>query len=212
MAREKQNNQQEIDRQAEIDATVSEDKIADQSELIKQLMAAAKSGDQELVENLITKHNVDVNCFDSVGKTALHYASKHGQESVVRILLILDADINIQEKNANMSPLILAISYNQYSVVKQLLSHNSNCYLVSHRDGDATPLEESAFNIRFNENWDMVRLLLQTHKKLNVQTKEKIVTKIQDAFLYAVDMEYAKYSCLGEYENIVDQLDIPDLQ
>lgn len=211
---QKKKNQENTKKnaQTEIDIKASEDKISDQSELIKQLMEAAKGDDVTTVEHLIKEEKVGVDSFDHRGHTALHYASEYGKIDVVKKLLTLNADINIPEKITNMSPLRLAINYNQYLVVKELLLHDSSCYLESHENGSITPLATAAFNMEFDENWEMVRLLLQTHKKLDIYTAQEVVENIEDAFSCAVDREYAEYSYLDKYKNIVSELGVSDLQ
>ena len=51
------------------------------------LHSAAESGDTDKVKTLLEHGEVSVNCTDSIGKTALHYACAKGHLGVVRMLI-----------------------------------------------------------------------------------------------------------------------------
>ena len=65
-------------------------------------MRAVFKGHNCIVDALL-EHGADVNAIDTVGRTALHYASMTGRDRIVRLLLHYDADIcarSVQGYNA----------------------------------------------------------------------------------------------------------------
>jgi ankyrin repeat protein len=76
----------------------------------------------ELCEFLIAR-GADVNIRDKYGKTALHWSSQFGYQSIVELLVECGANVNTLD-NAGKSPLFDAIHYGRLQIVKFLLIHN----------------------------------------------------------------------------------------
>ncbi|KAI5816811.1 hypothetical protein BZA77DRAFT_55411 [Pyronema omphalodes] len=84
------------------------------------LLQASKVGKSEIVRILLDK-GVSVNLMDSMGQSALSWASRKGHDSVVKLLLQADG-ININSKDKiDRTALICASQYGHDSVVKLLL-------------------------------------------------------------------------------------------
>ena len=167
MAREKLENQ-DSNKQMEVDIKLSEDKVEDQSELIKQLMDAAKNGKIEKVKYLIEEKTVDVNSADDTKahNTALHHAAEHGQDIIIEYLIDSGAQKDVQDAMFGMTPLYLAVDYNQENAVKKLLYYGANCNIPS--KNDITPLHSAAQENNFNitkELKDEIDKTLQTQKE-----------------------------------------------
>ena len=128
----------------------------------EQLLAAAESGNADVVRTLLSR-GADVNAKDSDGDTALLIAIKRfGNADVVRVLLDKGADINREDRN-HRTPLWLAVSRNKADVVRALLDKgvNINATSVDYE----TPLMTAAF---FG-NEDVVRVLLEKNADVNAR-------------------------------------------
>lgn len=91
---------------------------------ITPLMAAAQTGDREIVKILLA-HNADVNIQNKAGATALMIAAKHGHKHVINTLLKHDADPTIKTKRGYTAA-IFAMGYKHYSIHEQLQSAENN--------------------------------------------------------------------------------------
>lgn len=200
----------ETDNKETVDTKTGESKVGDTSDLIKQLMDAAKSGDVTLVENLITNQNVDVNSTSRTGKTALHYASDYKNTGVIKVLLNLGADTTIQDTIAGMTPLMISINRGNKEAVNALLEYDNGCYKIS-TYSNVSPLNAAAYNIGLHEDWEMVEILLKQHQKLYPERNTKLAQKIEHAFYHAVEMENEIYSHGNKYVELVEELGLSDL-
>lgn len=59
----------------------------------KRWFEASVAGDEAAVEQLL-RHGIDVNAVDATTSTALHYATKHGHLSIMRLLIESGADLH----------------------------------------------------------------------------------------------------------------------
>ncbi len=67
------------------------------------------------------------------GETALHYASKSGNQTLVELLLDNKADPNIQSVSAKLSPLHEACIFGHPETIRMLVKHGANPYLMNDR-------------------------------------------------------------------------------
>ncbi|EXJ76315.1 uncharacterized protein A1O5_00823 [Cladophialophora psammophila CBS 110553] len=83
-----------------------------------------------VVQKLLSTGNVDVNCQDRYGRTALWWAPRNRHEAVVNLLLEADnADINHRDTKYNRTPLEWATENGHDAVIKAQVEHvEENAY------------------------------------------------------------------------------------
>ncbi|XP_075222552.1 tankyrase isoform X2 [Lycorma delicatula] len=125
-------------------------------DLENQLLEAAKAGDSEQVQRLLTAYPHIVNCRDLDGRhsTPLHFAAGYNRVDVVEYLLAHGADVHSKDKGG-LVPLHNACSYGHYEVTEMLVKHGANVNVADL--WKFTPLHEAAAKGKY----DIVRLLLQ---------------------------------------------------
>jgi ankyrin repeat protein len=89
--------------------------------------AAANSKATDIIK-LIEEKEVDVDCRNVNGTTALHVAAIHQYSNIVRILLHFKANPNIAEYefNGKKTALHHAVEKNNYDVCKLILDYGAN--------------------------------------------------------------------------------------
>lgn len=103
------------------------------------LLAVARSGDAERIEELIKK-GADVNVTDKDGSTALHWAAQEGDVHLCSVLLKAGADVNAGDRDG-VTPLEVAASGGGIKVFRLLLKSGAD--VGTSADG-FTPLHAAA--------------------------------------------------------------------
>ena len=93
-------------------------------ELKRTLHKVCRKGHLKLVKELL-KLNIDVNCRNIKGETALYVASKEGHFEIVKELLKNKANPNIYDNQLN-TPLMRAIDRFNWKIVTELLKKGAN--------------------------------------------------------------------------------------
>ena len=111
------------------------------------LMIAAEKGNAEMVSVLIDVAGFDIDCVDSHGQTALHYAVKSGNKETVEVLLNKNANIDacstsmeiaerfeyfddyLDVKGDNITPLMIATAKSDCDVVELLLKNDADPHI-----------------------------------------------------------------------------------
>ncbi|KAJ9596393.1 hypothetical protein L9F63_012556 [Diploptera punctata] len=121
-----------------------------------QLLEAAKAGDSEQVQRLLTSYPQIVNCRDLDGRhsTPLHFAAGYNRVAVVEFLLAHGADVHAKDKGG-LVPLHNACSYGHYEVTELLVKHGASVNVADL--WKFTPLHEAAAKGKY----EIVRLLLK---------------------------------------------------
>ncbi|XP_067002471.2 poly [ADP-ribose] polymerase tankyrase [Anabrus simplex] len=121
-----------------------------------QLLEAAKAGDLEQVQRLLTTYSQIVNCRDLDGRhsTPLHFAAGYNRVAVVEYLLAHGADVHAKDKGG-LVPLHNACSYGHYEVTELLVKHGASVNVADL--WKFTPLHEAAAKGKY----EIVRLLLK---------------------------------------------------
>ena len=96
------------------------------------LILAARLAIEGVVEQLI-EAEVDVNCADEQGKTALHWAASVNNVDAVNVLLAHGANRDAQD-NKDETPLFLAAREGSYQAARALLDHCANRDIQDHMD------------------------------------------------------------------------------
>lgn len=116
------------------------------------LMAASRNGNTDLVKILLDA-GAKPDLVDEDGFTALMRAADQGYDDVVKLLLAAGANPNL--KQADMTPLYIAILSNRASTVRVLLEGGANPNLAPHEHGT---LLDSA---RIAHNAEIEKILLE---------------------------------------------------
>jgi ankyrin repeat protein len=95
-----------------------------------ELHNAAKRGDLEMVQQLLgTRIMLNaINDADDTGFTAVMYAAKVGDSTILKLLIDNGADVNSQNI-AGATALMLASKYGHLNAVKKLIAAGANPYL-----------------------------------------------------------------------------------
>ena len=74
------------------------------------LMHAVSQGDVEQAQSIIVEGGADVNCMNTLGETACHYAALRGSVTMLEVLLAYGADPNVNTKKeyGAATPILLA--------------------------------------------------------------------------------------------------------
>ncbi|WP_339045353.1 ankyrin repeat domain-containing protein [Candidatus Mesenet endosymbiont of Agriotes lineatus] len=122
-------------------------------------------------------HCIDVNIQDDEHDnwSLLHYAIFHNKPSIVRLLLNLGANLEIQAKKG-MRPLHLAVFYNRVEIAKILLDEKADVNVVGNLGN--TPLGIARKKYSNNENYKNITELLEgvDHNRTIISSVEDMIT------------------------------------
>lgn len=109
-------------------------------DLLEKWFYAARNGELEVVQKLISK--VNINAQDIEGTTALLMATIQNRENIVKFLLAHPGiDINVKNENGN-NALMCAAKYGRENIIKLLLSRPDKLINAQNNEGD-TALHEA---------------------------------------------------------------------
>lgn len=88
---------------------------------------AVRNEDLDEIQNLL-KSGADVNAKNTLGRTALQYASEKGSLPISTLLIEAGADVNgpQQKEDTNISPLVLATENGHFKIADLLLGHGAD--------------------------------------------------------------------------------------
>lgn len=112
---------------------------------VKRLREAANSNDIDTVRTLL-QDNIDPCAADDKGRTALHFSSCNGNESIVQMLLSHGADPNQRDSLGN-TPLHLAACTNHVPVITTLLRGGARVDALDRAGRTPLHLARSKLNI-----------------------------------------------------------------
>lgn len=129
-------------------------------ELNEDLVLAASHGDNKTVEELLNA-GADINFFDELSKTALHYAVEGGHKRLVHFLLENGADVNAHlSDNIGDTPIIIAAYEGHYAVSKLLLKSGADPYITAWMGNDAL---DYAVRRKDPDGEKIKNLIVETH-------------------------------------------------
>ena len=83
-------------------------------------IAIKRNCDNELIE-LLVEAGADLEYRDSEGVSVFDYAIQYGNQKLVDDFLEKDIDVNTTTRRSSMTPLMVAVCYNQFEITKKLL-------------------------------------------------------------------------------------------
>lgn len=116
------------------------------SNLGKEIIRAAKSGNAASVKQLLDQHPNLIAACDTDGSTPLHCATWKGHLNVVELLLRCGADVNARNNNDHWgtTPLHAAAHANQRAIAELLIAHGADIQAINLNG--RTPLAETEFH------------------------------------------------------------------
>jgi len=153
---------------------------------------AALTGNLNILQELLTKSHLPIDCHDKENSTALLLSCARGHYSCVEYLLINGADPNAR-RITGASPLYFAVSYHHTHIVEHLLNKYKAFVDLSTFDG-STPLHvacEHGFN-------DIVQLLINSEANINAKMNDGITPMMlacQNGHLSIVQMLISTNQC-----------------
>lgn len=139
------------------------------------LMAAAKSGRENVVSLLLQK-GADINAKHSErGYNAILFASVSGNLNTVKLILSKGANINDVGKNGDTPLMIAVLMANNIELVKYFIENGA---AINAKDNDGnTPLLHS-LNM-FSRNIDIIKLLLASGADINATDKNNNIALME---------------------------------
>lgn len=99
-------------------------------QLRDQLLFAASNGKADMVEDLL-KQKADIDARDNSDGTALYRACQGGHQDVVKVLLSHKPELEIRYRWSGDTPLLLAVSQDDFEIVKMLVDAGANFHAKS---------------------------------------------------------------------------------
>lgn len=121
---------------------------------VDQFLAAAATGDNDAIE-ILRNRRVDVNIESIDGRTPLHEAAAHGQNSTIKLLLQIPGIIKDARDNDRNTPMLVAAYAANFESVLILLQYGANPRVRNNSGNSA--LHEAA---KYNKE-ALVRTLIQ---------------------------------------------------
>ena len=113
-----------------------------------------------------TVERFDVSGVDTLGRTALHYASELGNLELVRALLDKGAEVNAQD-NEGCTPLLLAARFNFTGVCKELIVVRSADFKLVDNN-----MKSALYYASLNKNFALIKIILQKREATEVSIAE----------------------------------------
>ena len=149
---------------AKIDKWYQED--VEKFRTLTELHWCSRNDDAEAAVELVLNDDVDVNIPALCNRTPLSWASPSSSSMLIKTLIDLGADVNVQRTDNKITPLMLAAGWKNYLASRLLLEHGADINL---RDNyGQTPLYYAVAN----NHETLVKLLLEKKADVCVQDTE----------------------------------------
>jgi hypothetical protein len=151
--------------------------------------------DENMLETLVTKENINKPNGSEDGFTVLHLATANNRKSLVKKLLEKGANPNVKDLDGN-TPLHFAAEENNLEIFELLVTNKAN---INETNESGWSILHSAASgiINRREDWNIIKLMLKKGVKIDVKTKSEI--EVEDIFL-KVD-----YSYVARYEELIEE-------
>ena len=125
------------------------------------LIQASIDGDIERIRDIVATAGVDIDGADKYGLTSLMWASGHGHDEAVRVLIEAGADVNAQNKKGNTA-LIAASKEGRNNVVKELIAVKAEVDIQNSQQGDTALIMASGHG-----HEEVVKMLIKAGADVN---------------------------------------------
>jgi len=139
----------------------------------RTILHSACERDYFLIAKLLVQYKADINCIDKKGETPIYLTARKGITKISKLLLDFNetkqiCNINIDTKDQNFTPLIVACEHNNIEIAKLLLSYDKLKVDINAKDwkGNTALIKASG-----SGNNDIVKLLLQYNADINAKNK-----------------------------------------
>ena len=129
---------------------------------LSELHLCARNNDAEKAVELVLNEDIDINIPAKCNRTPLLWASLSSSQ-VMKTLVDLGADVNVQRTHDKVAPLRLAANWNNYMAINMLLQYGADAN-IQDENGDA-PLHNSARHGKFSVS----KLLIESGCKVNMR-------------------------------------------
>ncbi|XP_070555679.1 short transient receptor potential channel 4-like [Ptychodera flava] len=130
----------------------------------KLFLAAAEKGDKKLLTETLDRYdNLDINCVDSEGQSALVIAIEFGNTDVVEILLERNIDIGDALLKAVDKQIVASVTILLNHIKKYSLTDALSCYSLN---GDLHPDITPIILAAHHNNYEIIKLLLDYGAKV----------------------------------------------
>jgi ankyrin repeat protein len=140
---------------------------------------AAKTGDRELLQDVLEPNEKAINAIDHTGNTAMHLAIETGRIECVQTLLFFYPDLSIMN-NDGETPFYYAAKHYAWEMFKLLLDAGAKLELYHPRDGKEGKDSLLVYAVR-DRNTKMIGWLLEKGADVN-----DIDTKVWDYTLIRI--------------------------
>ena len=130
---------------------------------LSELHLCARNNDAEKAVELVLNEDIDINIPAKCNRTPLLWASPSSSNQVIKTLVDLGADLNVQRTHDKVAPLTLAADWNNYMAINMLLQYGADAN-IQDENGDA-PLHDSARYGKFSVS----KLLIESGCKVNMR-------------------------------------------
>jgi len=130
---------------------------------LSELHLCASNDDAEKAVELVLNEAIDINIPAKCNRTPLLWASPSSSSQVIKTLVDLGAEVNVQRTDDKVVPLGLAAYWNNYMATNILLQYGADANIEDDK-GDA-PLHYSARQ----GNFSVSKLLIQSGCKVNMR-------------------------------------------
>ena len=130
---------------------------------LADLHLCARSDDAEKAVELVLNEDIDINIPAKCNRTPLLWASPSSSSQVIKTLVDLGADVNVQRTDDKFAPLSLAANWNNYMATNILLQYGADANTQD--ENRYTPLHCSARK----GNFSVSKLLIESGCKVNMR-------------------------------------------
>ena len=150
-------------------------------------------GDYAKVKELVDG-GADVNETDSVGRTALMIAAKHGESEIARVLMQAGADVRVVTKEMGKPTLMWSMGHNDLHTYIATMMIERGADVNETDKAGWTPLMMAVLSM----NIKTVKLLLKHGADKTVTVEEGLVTPAHTAFDLVAHIAKDKRKAIGE--------------